>query len=87
MIDYKLSSAATYQPSFDSGETTIDLFDFGIGSYDFRVRARRLDGVLGTATTVSLTTTGLGEPPAKIQGLFVNSMGTMALLQWTFQMI
>jgi len=83
VIDYKLSSASTYQPSFDSGETTIDLFDFGIGSYDFRIRARRLDGVLGTATTVSLTTTGLGEPPVKIQGLFVNSMGTMALLQWT----
>ena len=83
VIDYKLSSASTYQPSFDSQETSVELLDFGIGSYDFRIRARRLDGVLGTATTVSLTTTGLGEPPVKIEGLFVNSMGTMALLQWT----
>jgi hypothetical protein len=83
VIDYKLSSASTYQPSFDSQETSVELLDFGVGSYDFRVRARRLDGVLGTATTVSLTTTGLGEPPVKIEGLFVNSMGTMALLQWT----
>ncbi len=83
LVDYKLSSATSYTPAFETDLTSVDLFDFGIGAFDFRVRAKRLDGVLSTASTTSLTTTGLATPPSKVEGLFVNSMGTMALLQWT----
>ena len=83
LVDYKLSSATSYTPAFETDSTTVDLFDFGIGAYDFRVRAKRLDGVISTASTTTLTTTGLATPPSKVEGLFVNSMGTMALLQWT----
>lgn len=83
LVDYKLSSATSYTPAFETDSTSVDLFDFGVGAYDFRVRAKRLDGVISTASTTTLTTTGLATPPSKVEGLFVNSMGTMALLQWT----
>ena len=82
IVDYKLSSASAYQPAFETGLTSVDLFDFGIGAYDLRVRARHLNGTLSTAATTTITTTGLAEPPSAVTGLFINSIGTMALLQW-----
>lgn len=83
LVDYKLSSASTYTPAFETDLTSVDLLDFGIGTYDFRVRAKRLDGVISTASTTSLTTEGLSSVPSEVEDFFVNSMGTMALLQWT----
>ena len=81
-IQYKLSSASTYQPAFDSVDTSVDLFDFGVGTYDFKVVTRAIGGIKSSASTTSLTTDGLSAVPSTIENLFVNSMGTMALLQW-----
>ena len=81
-VSYKLSSASIYEPVGDTVQASIDIFDIGVGAYDFRVVSRAIEGALSTASTVSLTTTGLDATPSEVENFFVNSMGTVAIAQW-----
>ena len=81
-VSFKASSASEFEVVGDTVETTIEILDIGIGTFDFRVVSRAIEGAKSTASTVSLTTTGLDNVPSPVTGLFVNSIGTMALLQW-----
>ena len=63
-------------------ETSIELFDFGIGTYNFRVRSWAIEGARSSDALVTLTTTGLGDTPLSVQNFSINSMGTLALATW-----
>tara|TARA_Y100000593_G_scaffold27292_1_gene54503 strand:- start:3096 stop:5720 length:2625 start_codon:yes stop_codon:yes gene_type:complete len=81
-VSFKLSSASEFEVVGDTLETTIEVLDIGVGAFDFRVVSRAIEGAKSTASTVSLTTTGLDAVPSPVTGLFANSLGTMALVQW-----
>ena len=82
-VSYKLGSASVYQMVGETQETSIEVIDVGVGAFDFRVQARNIEGAKATATVVSLTTTGLPDPPEKMTGLIINSIGpTVALARW-----
>ena len=81
-VSFKSSSASEFEVVGDTIETTIEILDIGIGAFDFRVVSRAIEGAKSTASTVSLTTTGLDAVPSPVTGLFANSLGTMALVQW-----
>ena len=81
-VSFKASSASEFEVVGDTIETTIEILDIEIGTFDFRIVSRAIEGAKSTASTVSLTTTGLDAVPSPVTGLFVNSIGTMALLQW-----
>lgn len=81
-VSFKASSASIYEPIGDTIQASIEVFDVGVGTFDFRVISRAIEGALSSASTVTITTTGLGAQPAQIENFFANSMGTVALAQW-----
>ncbi len=81
-VSFKPSSASEFEVVGDTLETTLEILDIGIGAFDFRLVSRAIEGAKSTASTVSLTTTGLDAVPSPVTGLFANSLGTMALVQW-----
>ncbi len=81
-MSFKASGATEFEVVGDTVETTIEILDIGIGTFDFRIVSRAIEGAKSSASTVSLTTTGLDAVPSPVTGLFVNSIGTFALLQW-----
>jgi hypothetical protein len=83
-ISYKLGSASVYQVVGETQETSIDVFEVGVGTFDFRVVARNVEGTKATATVASLVCTGLPTPPEVMTNLIINSIGpTVALARWT----
>ncbi len=81
-VSYKLSSASDFEPVGDTKDSTIEIFDIGVGTFDFRVISRAIEGATSASATTTLTTTGLDAVPAQITNFFVNSMGTVAVAQW-----
>ncbi len=80
---YKLSSETAYRNLARTTDLTIDIFDLGPGTYDFRViTINTLNLESDPAENAGVTIRGLTATPATPTGFTGQVVGTTALLQW-----
>lgn len=80
--EHKLSTAAIWTIHPRTTGTWLDINDIAPGIYDFRVKAINSIGVSSTYSAITQEIRGLGDKPAALTGLTIQSVGGLAILQW-----
>ncbi len=84
-IEYKLSSASTYDVSgrVPGTATTHTILDLAPGTYDFRVRSKNVIGVASDYTSVTVEIAGLSAAPSVLTNVSLEiPVTSVALLRW-----
>lgn len=82
-VEYKLSSSGTWMEIFDVRGTQYEFYDLAPASYDFRVKARNIMGVVGEYTPAkTFIVYGLTAAPTNVAGFSVKALTGMALATW-----
>lgn len=83
-IQYKLATDSDWTSAglIDASQDYAEIFDFGIGTFDFRVKAVSVLGVSSDWLTGQEVITGLYATPDDLTGLTISTISSLAFLQW-----
>lgn len=82
-VEHKLAQDASWNVHPRTTGTSLDINDIAPGLYDFRVKAINSIGVSSAYSQASKEIYGLSDKPAALTGLTMQSVGGLAILQWT----
>lgn len=82
-VEYKLTSASSYEGAGTAQGTYREFFDITPGIYNFRVRAVSDAGVKSSFAETTAEITGLSAAPSNVSNFSLRTDGVEAYLSWT----
>ncbi len=82
-VEARPVGAATWQNYGRTTDLFIELTDWTPGQWEFRIATVTRLGVYSPWATITREISGLGAPPAALQGLTIQAAGGLAVLKWT----